>query len=91
MKKVGWEFEDEVLPKDSVGEKISIGKVNLLVDTPIDFWIEEFVVMLKEPAHGIERAGGFLAVVDAIGRGWETRDGTNMGQDDAFESFFTSS
>jgi hypothetical protein len=48
------------------------------VDTPIDFWIEEFIVVLKEPAHGIERAGGFLAIVDAIGRGWKTRNGTNM-------------
>ena len=59
------------------------------MDASVDFRIKEFVVMLEKPADRVEGTSSFLAVVDAIGRGWEAGNGSDMSKDNTFETFFT--
>ena len=39
----------------------------------------ELVIMFQKPTHGEKSASRFLAVVDTVGRGGDSRDSTNMG------------
>ena len=49
MEEVGWKFEDEVFSKNSVGHESARRVMDKLMDTTIDFWKSDGVIMIKKP------------------------------------------
>jgi hypothetical protein len=69
VEKMRRKFEDEVLSKNCVGDEITVGRMDSLVDNIMNPWKSEGVAVAEEPPHGEKCAGSFLTVIDTINRG----------------------